>query len=289
MPRRNNHVLCHCSTCHARNPNGVWFDQDRLSAHIASTIAEKEASPRSTTPPPDDLPAIVASQVLAMTLNDEGPDLDGPSRVWASSTDLQQDGRLPDFPSAALPTVDDIISGVNRLAQDSGMSCPQSPPLTFLVQHDTQPDSIQGTYSTRLDYAALSTQSAEGQHNNRPATFHTPPQRVRRERNHLTARNLLVLERIKQRIVILEDSVLTRAVTTWESEANRLQHALDGVRRQTEVVQQEKERLLVRLRVLRHTCAAPLDDQPPAQHRPVEYNTGERVVTPRSGSPLTCH
>jgi hypothetical protein len=295
MPRRIQHVLCHCPTCLASDPNGILFDQDRLFAHKAYIAAEKEATAQTPTEseddlpvPDDDLPVSVASHVLAMTLTDEGPDIHGSNRLWTSRTDSQQNARLPDTFQAAILTIDDVISGVSRLSQGSVTTHlhSQLPVLSSAAHPDASPASMQRMYSVGLDDANLPTFPpcpADEQLANHLLGSHVP--HAQRERNHLTEKNLTFLRRIENQMILLEDQASVVDVSTWGAEADRLQHALHSINRQAEVVQNEKQRLLTRLRVLRNTRAAS-HDPVLVEDSPVEYNTGERLVFDRFCSPL---
>ena len=101
-----------------------------------------------------------------------------------------------------------------------------------------------------------------------------PLRQREKECNHLTDKSMTILRQIEQRITLLEDDVSFGIDATWETEANRLRDALLLVKRQAEVVQHEKQRLLMRLRMLCSMRAASLDPVH-VECSPVEYNIGE--------------
>jgi hypothetical protein len=221
-------------------------------------IAEREASAQAIVPPTEEVLADLDSRVLVMTLTDEGLDIDSSSRLWTTRAEYQDNTSLPSL-SDVTPDVELLMSGMSRLAMESATASAPNPPAS---------SSSAPSIPIRAHGAHANEQVATPH-------LHLRPQRAR---NHLTAKNLVILRRIEDRITLLRNNIASGVVGAWNKEADHLLEALNGVRRKAEVVQEEKRRLLAELKALRDMCIGQVNNQSHARLGPVNYNTGERLV-----------
>ena len=122
MPAHIIRKRCTCTECVERSSSGVLMEARLIPAHLHRVKSMRTALPQSTTTPtcesiPSDADGL-ADHLLALTLTDNGPDLNSQvNKLWDSRTSFQAAGPSRHVIDGALEPISmsDIAGSINRL------------------------------------------------------------------------------------------------------------------------------------------------------------------------------
>lgn len=219
----------------------------------ASTRACRQA--RYPTQEPDDVADRLAQQVLAMTIADEGPDLNSqPSRLWMPRAQFQRARPLPETASSAV-----VSSAIMDTFQRT--SATMSPPAAL----DPAPSTTASSISANGTRPMLRSPGENKSLSSPPP----PPSQLTEERParrpHRTAAQKAIEDQMKTAALIKEDLRLCEEMTKQQPTLQLYYELRDGIRniaraiellnRRDEWVQTKRAELLARCTPLQQALA----------------------------------
>ena len=221
---------------------GVAQPQNREPEDDITELSARLATLSIETPGAEEVTTELATQLFALTMTDEGPDINNqPSKLWTSRDEFQANRRIHAL-NLTLPLVQDVMDSITRLvtAPSSASSAPVSEP------------SLQPTRKVvRLP---------------------------KRERNRATSKALDHLQNIELRtcaaIEKLSEPLSDEVLHIVESELVCLRQAFNKVTRHSALVSDRKQQVVSNLNDLEARVMG-YKARGPSTQEPIHYNSGK--------------
>lgn len=270
MPARSKTWSCNCEECSI--VGGRFFLQSEKAAHLTrvkmvrqsqvgrviipvvsmaaqsdperdiTELSARLASLSFGTPRAEEATVDLATQVFALTVTDEGPDIDSqPSKLWSSRDEFQAEARAPNI---TLPPFQDVMGSITRIV------------------------------------TAPSPSVSEPSHQ-QPQSTREPVRLPRRERNRATSKALQHLQNIELRVCAairqLLDPQFVDVLPDVESELICLRQAFNKITRHSTLVNDRKQQVVSILDDLEARVTTYRAFRPTIQG-PLHYNSGDRNI-----------
>jgi hypothetical protein len=310
MRRPVGETICRCSDCLAQGSvdhtgkalGKVWPSAYHIKLHLNRVHQEKLHTSSAEDPPPAEvlhtaeaLPNELVDSLFALTLLDNGPEVNGqPPCHWTSQANYQEDNMhtniLPDR-SHHTP-LDDIVAGVNRLTIQRNSQCETEEPSLSLRHIDV--DSVSSPHEESITLVPPLSHLRDLEHKQGQLTLgsrQAQPELVPRSRlgkadqSKRSRQALHHLNNIKLRISACWETMFASPSTEsshcpadLQVELTHLRSALEGVRHQTPFVIQCKEEVKIRLDDLDAHFHKWKTIMPETDPHPEYYNCGENCL-----------